>query len=82
MRRALVIVVIIVVIVVAGWAYMQYRDQQAAQQAAEQAQSETVDDLENVIWASGKLEPGTLGWIESGGVGRGQSNSCCRRCMG
>lgn len=57
MRRILIIIGIIAVIGVAAWGYQQYQAQQAAQQAAETAQTEEVDDLENVIWASGKLEP-------------------------
>ncbi|MBX3013655.1 MAG: HlyD family efflux transporter periplasmic adaptor subunit [Caldilineaceae bacterium] len=57
MRRVLWIVGVIAVIGVAAWGYQQYQAQQAAEVAAEQAQNTEVDDLANVIWASGKLEP-------------------------
>lgn len=56
-RRILSIIGVIVVLGVAVWGYQQYRAQQVAQEAAEQAADAEVDDLENVIWASGKLEP-------------------------
>ena len=57
MRRILWIIGVIVVLAAAGWGYQRYQAQQAAQQAAAEAQNTETDDLENVIWASGKLEP-------------------------
>lgn len=57
MRRVWIIIAVVAVIGVAAWGYLQYQAQQAAEQAAAEAQTEEVDDLENVIWASGKLEP-------------------------
>lgn len=57
MRRILWIIGVIAVLAAAGWGYQRYQAQQAAQQAAEEAQNTETDDLENVIWASGKLEP-------------------------
>lgn len=57
MKRILIIIGIIVIAGVAYWGYTQYQAQQAAQRAAEEAATDEVDDLENVIWASGKLEP-------------------------
>lgn len=57
MKRIFIIIGVIIVLGVAYWGYQQYQAQQAAQQAAEEAANSDVDDLENVIWASGKLEP-------------------------
>ncbi len=60
MRRILVIGVIVAVVAVAGWAYMTYGTQPAAA-PAEPADAEAADELENIIWASGTLEPVT--WV-------------------
>ena len=57
MRRILWIIGVIAVLAAAGWGYQRYHAQQAAEQAAAEAQNPETDDLENVIWASGKLEP-------------------------
>lgn len=57
MRRILWISGVIAVLAAAGWGYQRYQAQQAAEQAAAEAQNTETDDLENVIWASGKLEP-------------------------
>ena len=57
MRRMLWIIGVIAVLAAAGWGYQRYQAQQAAEQAAAAAQNTETDDLENVIWASGKLEP-------------------------
>ena len=65
------IIAIIVLVVVGGvawWGYGQYTAQQEAEQAAAQ-DAEAVDELENVIWASGKLEP--LTWAELNPVNPG-----------
>ncbi len=60
MRRVLLILVVIALLVAAGWGYLQYQQtQEAAEQAAAAEQAESVDDLANVIWASGKLTPMT-----------------------
>lgn len=57
MRRILWSIGVIAVLAAAGWGYQRYQAQQAAEQAAAVAQNTETDDLENVIWASGKLEP-------------------------
>jgi HlyD family secretion protein len=57
MRRLLIIISIIAVLGVAAWGYQQYQAQQTAQEMAQEAAAGEVDDLANVIWASGKLEP-------------------------
>jgi HlyD family secretion protein len=60
MRRVLLLLGVVAVIAAASWGYVQYQQaQEAAQQAAAAEQAETVDDLANVIWASGKLTPVT-----------------------
>lgn len=69
MRRFLLIALVVVAIVGVWWGYTNYlspsaADQSrpfAAQQAATGAETEQqpTDDLENVIWASGKLVPAT-----------------------
>jgi multidrug resistance efflux pump len=57
MRRIFIMLGILVLLGVGVWGYRQYQAQQAAELAVEQAALADVDDLENVIWASGKLEP-------------------------
>lgn len=57
MRRILWSIGVIAVLAAAGWGYQRYQAQQAAEQAAAEAQNPETDELENVIWASGKLEP-------------------------
>jgi len=57
MKRIFITIGIIVLLIAGYWGYTQYQARQAAQQAAEEAATAEVDDLENVIWASGKLEP-------------------------
>lgn len=60
MRRVLMILGVIAVLTAAGWGYQQYQQaQEAAEQAAATQEAESVDDLANVIWASGKLTPVT-----------------------
>lgn len=58
MKRALIALVIVVVIGAGWWAYQRYRaQQQAATEAQQAADAAQQAELENVIWASGKLEP-------------------------
>ena len=58
MKRILIVLVIVALAAAGWWGYSQYQAQQnlVAQQAAEAEQAEA-DELANVIWASGKLEP-------------------------
>jgi len=56
MRRIIVIGGIVVAVLAAGWAYMTYVGTESAA-PAEPVDTDQVDDLENVIWASGTLEP-------------------------
>ena len=61
-RRWIIALVVIVALAVAGWVYMAYRNQTIAQQktADDAAMKQAAqNNLENVIWASGKLEPVT-----------------------
>jgi len=62
------IVVLAVVGAVAWWGYGEYTAEQESELAAAR-ESEAVDELENVIWASGKLEP--LTWAELNPVNPG-----------
>lgn len=59
--RRLIIALIVIVLLAGGWyGYDRYQKQQQAIQEAEQASQQVqVDELANVIWASGKLEPVT-----------------------
>lgn len=54
MKRIAIILAALALLVAGWWGYSTYQAQRAAQLAAEQVES---DDLENVIWASGTLEP-------------------------
>ncbi len=63
------IVGLAVVGAVAWWGYGQYTAEQEAELVAAQ-DAEAIDELENVIWASGKLEP--LTWAELKPVNQGQ----------
>lgn len=58
MKRILIILVILALGGAGWWAYARYQEQQqlAAQEAAAAEEAEA-DELANVIWASGKLEP-------------------------
>ncbi len=70
MRRILSILVVIVVLAAAGWGYLRYQQtQEAAAQAAAAQQAESVDDLANVIWASGKLTPVTWAGLSPAATG-------------
>ena len=59
MRRAIIIIVVVAIVGAGGWwAYNYFQEQQAAEQAALDAeQAATASDLEQVIWASGNLQP-------------------------
>jgi HlyD family secretion protein len=59
MRRILIILGVILLGAGGWWGYTAYRASQTAQQAAQDAATEQAaqTELENVIWASGKLEP-------------------------
>ena len=68
--KRLIALLLIVALATAGWyGYRQYAAQQAEEDAAAQADAEAVDDLENVIWASGNLEP--VKWAALNPVGQG-----------
>lgn len=57
MRRIVIGVVLVAVVAAGGyWAFRQYEASQA-EQAAQQEADAAVDDLANVIWASGELQP-------------------------
>ena len=60
-RRWMLIILALLLLAAAGWGYVTYRNQTLAkQQAAEAAKEQATQiDLQNVIWASGKLEPVT-----------------------
>ena len=72
MKRIAGIVAVLLLVAVGWWGYSNYQAQRAAQKAAEQAATAAeTSTLENVIWASGKLEPETwagLSPVQSGTV--------------
>lgn len=58
MKRIAIILAALALLVAGWWGYSTYQAQRAAQQAAQLAAEQVEsDDLENVIWASGTLEP-------------------------
>ena len=60
MKRVIVILVVIVVVGAGGWwALQQFEARQAAQETAAADDTEVLDELNNIIWASGNLEPVT-----------------------
>ena len=75
MKRWIVIGLIVAVLGGAGyWAYGQYQAQQLAAAAAQAAAEEqAAGDLEQVIWASGKLQPVTWAGLAPAGGGAVQA---------
>ena len=75
MKRWIVIGLIVAVLGGAGyWAYGQYQAQQLAAAAAQAAgEEQAAGDLEQVIWASGKLQPVTWAGLDPAGGGAWQA---------
>ncbi|MEM7534368.1 MAG: HlyD family efflux transporter periplasmic adaptor subunit [Chloroflexota bacterium] len=71
MRRVLIIIGVIIVVALAGvYGYISYTEtQQSAPTAAQDIPIPIEDDLDNVIWASGRLEP--VRWAELSTVSGG-----------
>lgn len=70
MKRWMVVLLVFAVVGgIAYWAYSQYQAQQAAQAEAEAAAAQEVGDLEQVIWASGRLQPVTWAGLAPAGGG-------------
>jgi HlyD family secretion protein len=60
MKRVIVILIVVAVVGAGGWwALQQFEAQQAAQQSAADDDTDVLEELNNIIWASGKLEPVT-----------------------
>ncbi|MEZ4717075.1 MAG: HlyD family efflux transporter periplasmic adaptor subunit [Caldilineaceae bacterium] len=60
MKRVIVILVVIAVVGAGGWwALREFEARQAAQETAAADDTEVLDELNNIIWASGNLEPVT-----------------------
>lgn len=57
MKRAIAILIIIGLLAGGWWVYQTYRARQAEREAQQTAAAEQAEQLEYVIWASGKLEP-------------------------
>ena len=73
MRRVLIVLGVIAVLAVGGWyGYTRYQAKQDEAAAEAAAAASSSSDLENVIWASGKLEPVT--WAELSPVNPGVVN--------
>ncbi|HXF64798.1 MAG TPA: efflux RND transporter periplasmic adaptor subunit [Caldilineaceae bacterium] len=56
-RAAITALVVIIAVALGWWVYRGYLAGQSGSAAAPESLPEEVDDLENVIWASGTLEP-------------------------
>ena len=71
MRRALILIGVTIVVALAGvYGYISYTEtQQSAPTAAQDIPTLVEDDLDNVIWASGRLEP--VRWAELSTVSGG-----------
>ena len=68
MRRIIVIGMIVVAVVAAGWAYITYVGT-GASAPAEPVATDQADNLEDVIWASGTLEPVTFAGLSPAQTG-------------
>ena len=71
MKRTWIIIAVIALLVVVGWfLYRSNATRRAAEEATSEAERAALsEDLDNVIWASGKLEPIT--WAALGPVNSG-----------
>lgn len=60
MKRVLIIAAVIVAVAAGGWwAYNEYQARSLAQESADDTDEQILEELNNIIWASGKLEPVT-----------------------
>lgn len=57
MKRTIIIALTLIAVVAGGWAYLRYLRPLVMPAPTSSAPADTTDEMENVIWASGKLVP-------------------------